>query len=71
MDEYCMLVLMWRFNPVLTSLRGLQQASTLADVQKKFGVGRSSLGPKNQEDADYKSPNLQTLVERAIQTLRQ
>lgn len=44
MDEYCVLVLMWMFNPILTSLRGLQQASTLADVQKKFGVGRSSLG---------------------------
>jgi hypothetical protein len=35
---------MWMFNPVLTSMRGLQQASTLADVQRKFGVGRSSLG---------------------------
>ena len=44
MDQYCVLVLMWMFNPVLTSLRGLQQASTLADIQKKFGVGRSSLG---------------------------
>lgn len=44
MDEYCVLVLMWMFNPILTSLRGLQQASTLAEVQRKFGVGRSSLG---------------------------
>jgi hypothetical protein len=44
MDEYCVLVLMWMFNPLLTSMRGLQQASTLVDVQKKFGVGRSSLG---------------------------
>jgi hypothetical protein len=44
MDEYCVLVLMWMFNPILTSLRGLQQASTLGDVQKKFNVGRASLG---------------------------
>ena len=44
MDQYCVLVLMWMFNPILTSLRGLQQASTLTDVQQKFGVGRSSLG---------------------------
>lgn len=44
MDQYGVLVLMWMFNPILTSLRGLQQASTLKDVQKKFGVGRSSLG---------------------------
>jgi hypothetical protein len=44
MDQYGVLVLMWMFNPILTSLRGLQQASTLEDVQKKFGVGRASLG---------------------------
>lgn len=44
MDQYGVLVLMWMFNPILTSLRGLQQASTLADVQKKFGVARASLG---------------------------
>lgn len=44
MDQYGVLVLMWMFNPILTSLRGLQQASTLQDVQKKFGVGRASLG---------------------------
>ena len=44
MDQYCVLVLMWMFNPILTSLRALQQASTLNDVQKKFGVGRASLG---------------------------
>lgn len=36
MDQYCILVLMWLFNPVLTSLRGLQQASTLAEVQKSL-----------------------------------
>jgi hypothetical protein len=44
MNQYCVLVLMWMFNPILTSLRGLQQASKLAEVQKKFGIGRSSLG---------------------------
>ena len=44
MDQYCVLVLMCMFNPILISLRGLQQASTHADVQKKFGVGRASLG---------------------------
>lgn len=44
MDQYGILVLMWIFNPILTSLRGLQQASALEDVQKKFGVGRASLG---------------------------
>lgn len=44
MDQYACLVLMWLFNPILTSLRGLQQASGLEAVQEKFGVSRASLG---------------------------
>ena len=44
MDEYCILVLMWMFSPILTSMRALQQASELDKVRKKLGVGRASLG---------------------------
>lgn len=44
MDEYVMLVLLYLFNPTLTSLRGIQQASTLKKVQKKLGCARASLG---------------------------
>lgn len=44
MDQYCLLVLMWLFSPILTSMRALQQASELDKVQKKLGVGRTSLG---------------------------
>ena len=43
-DQYGVLVLMWMFNPVIDSLRGLQQASNLKEIQKKFGVSRASLG---------------------------
>lgn len=44
MDEYCLLVLMWMFNPVIDSLRGMQQASQLDVVRRRLGVGRASLG---------------------------
>jgi hypothetical protein len=44
MDQYCLLVAMWLFNPIIDSLRGLQQASTLDKVRKRLGVGRASLG---------------------------
>lgn len=44
MDHYCLLVLMWLYNPVIDSLRGMQQASELAKVRKRLGVGRASLG---------------------------
>src|ERR1700687_6512825 len=43
-DEYCTLILLFLFNPIVTSLRGLQQASELQSVQKKLGVPRASLG---------------------------
>lgn len=44
MDHYCLMVLMWMFNPVIDSLRGIQQASEFDVVRKRLGVGRASLG---------------------------
>ena len=43
-DEYCCLVLLFFFNPIVDSLRALQQASELKSVRKKLGVPRVSLG---------------------------
>ncbi len=44
MDQYCLLVLLWLYSPLVTSLRALQQASTLNKVRRKLGVPRTSLG---------------------------
>ncbi len=35
MDEYCLGVLLYMFNSTITSLRGIQQASELRNVQKR------------------------------------
>lgn len=43
-DEYCLGVLLFLFNPVITSLRGIQQAGKLRNVQKKLGIKPASLG---------------------------
>jgi hypothetical protein len=43
-DHYCMLLLLYFFNPVVSSLRAIQQASELKNVQKKLGCPRASLG---------------------------
>jgi hypothetical protein len=43
-DQYVSLVLLYFFNPIVTSLRALQQASLLGKVQKCLGCLRSSLG---------------------------
>ena len=36
-DQYCMLTLLYLFNPIVTSLRIIQQASELKKAQKKLG----------------------------------
>ena len=43
-DQYCSYILLFLFNPIVTSLRGIQQASELPRVQKKLGCPRASLG---------------------------
>lgn len=43
-DHYCAYLLLFLFNPVVTSLRGIQRASELKTVQKKLGVPRTALG---------------------------
>ena len=43
-DEYCLMVLVFLFNPICSSLRALQQASELKNVQKKLGCERAALG---------------------------
>ena len=43
-DQYCLLVLLFLFNPVVRSLRAIQQASQLRKVQRKLGCLRALLG---------------------------
>jgi hypothetical protein len=43
-DQYATLLLLYFFNPTVTSLRGLQQMTTFAHVQARFGIRRTSLG---------------------------
>jgi hypothetical protein len=43
-DQYCLLVLLFLFNPVVRSLRAIQQAGELKKVQKLLGCSRASLG---------------------------
>ena len=56
-DQYLSLLLLYFFNPVVTSLRGVQFASELERVQKQLGVKRSSLGSLS-EGAQVFEPDL-------------
>src|SRR3954466_6790924 len=43
-DQYIGLLLLYFFSPTITSLRALQQASTLGAVQRRLGIRATSLG---------------------------
>ena len=68
-DEYCCLVLLFFFNPIVDSLRALQQASELKSVQKKLGVPRVSLGSFSEArqvfDPEWLKPIIGELARQA------
>jgi hypothetical protein len=61
-DNYCMLVLLFLFNPIITSVRGLQQASELKNVQKKLGCPRTSLGSLSESVSCFDPERLQGII---------
>jgi hypothetical protein len=69
MDQYCLLVLMWLYNPIVNSMRGLQEASNLKEVQKRLGVGRASLGSLSESVSVFDPEPLAALAEELSQKL--
>src|SRR5262249_7913372 len=70
-DQYLSLLLLYFFTPTLTSLRGLQQASTLAKVQKALGLptapGLGTLSAAARAfEPDLLGPILAELADRAV-----
>ncbi len=61
-DQFCSLVLLYLFNPVVVSLRSLQQASELKKVQKKLGCARASLGSLSESSHVFDPALLQEIV---------
>jgi hypothetical protein len=61
-DHYCMLILLYFFNPVVKSIRGLQQASELNNVQKRLGCPRASLGSLSESVAVFEPERLQEII---------
>ena len=61
-DQYGSLILLFFFNPTLTSLRSLQQASCLEKVQKKLGCPRTSLGALSAAARAFDAEPLQRII---------
>jgi hypothetical protein len=62
MDQYCALVLLFLFNPCLRSLRALQQASELKNVQRKLRCGRASLGSLSEATDVFDPERLHEII---------
>lgn len=61
-DQYCMLILLFFFNPIVKSIRGLQQASELKNVQKKIGCPRTSLGSLSESVTVFDPERLKEII---------
>lgn len=69
-DQYTSLLLLYFFNPIVTSLRGIQQASQIDKVQKLLGCQRVALGSLSEAsrvfDAEALHPLIAELASQAI-----
>ncbi len=57
------MLLLYFFNPIISSLRGIQQASGLAKVQKLLGVSRVSLGSLSEATGVFAAQPLREIVQ--------
>lgn len=62
-DEYCTLILLSLFNPIVRSVRALQQASTLKKVQQKLRCPRVSLGSFSEAVDVFDPTRLEDIIE--------
>ena len=71
-DEYVAYILLYFFNPIVTSLRGIQQVSELRKVTKKLGLPRFGLGTfseaRNVFDPALLEPIIAGLVKEVADT---
>src|SRR5215471_18518266 len=61
-DQYATLLLVYFFTPTVTSLRGVQQLSTLAKVQQRWGVQRTALGSLSEAAPVFEAALLQDVI---------
>jgi hypothetical protein len=61
-DQYAALFLLYFFNPILTSLRGLQQASLLDKVCDRLGSSPTSLGSLSEAARVFDAAALREII---------
>ena len=61
-DQYIALQLLFFFNPIVTSMRGLVQASTLQKVQRMLAVSPTSLGSFSEAGSVFDAELLKPII---------
>jgi hypothetical protein len=69
-DDYVLLLLLYLFNPLIDSMRTLQKVADLAEVQKRLGIKRFSLGSFSESCRVFEPQMLQQVVEQLAGELR-
>ncbi len=69
-DQYLSLLLLYFFNPSITSLRALKQTTNWEKTQRKLGIRRTSLGSLSEAtrvfDAELVRPIIEELAAQAL-----
>lgn len=69
-DQYICLQLLYFFNPIVSSMRGLVQASTLKKVQKQLNVCPTSLGSFSDAAKVFDADQLKPVIEQLGRQLK-
>jgi hypothetical protein len=68
-DQYVALILLYFFNPIVTSLRGIQQTSELRKVQRILGCPRAALGSLSEAARVFDADLLRGIIGELIEEL--
>ena len=68
-DQYAALILLYFFNPMVTSLRGIQQASQLQKVQRLLGCPRASLGSLSEAARVFDADLIREIIGQLVDQL--
>ena len=69
-DDYVLLVLLYLFNPLIDSMRLLQQVADLPEVRRRLGIKRFSLGSFSESCRVFDPAMLQQVVDQLARGLR-
>jgi hypothetical protein len=68
-DDYVLLILLYLFNPMIDSLRTLQKASELPEIQARLGIRQFSLGSFSESCRVFDPSMLQAVVDQLAKGL--